>query len=916
VKPVVVRIIAAAELSKQNFKQYAQMIHGVYSMQEVIDTFVSLMYRLELSKLNHLARIIGDFSLVAQRAINQEVQTDDETPEAGSPGQIRRSSGGLFSLPIMTRPSSRYSGEIRSVDLHKLYNYLCATIAIGTSFATDERSAARIASYFSVPPAVYFNDPEFQILLEAINTVFVSQLPEGTQLYSSTASFMQVLPMFLDEITADTTTPCAFIKRLFYAVKSSPEGMEHIRTVLQAFVVNGELIRVKRLLEALSPEADFFAQMVARFANASDLATTFMGKIKEGRHQDIFSIAVTLTWQGGSTAERCELFRRIEAQFVDDDQVRREEIQAKKETALKPGGGCDAALEFLQEHKGDKGIKNLFAPTVSDPQGIELEVQRTLFSRLISELLRKLGDRSASAGSDIIKHALQEALDKILACHEYHNITKGQWNCVTCLLVALPIYQKALFEGLFQRLLENSGRLPGGVSRIAEEKSPELQIFAMLLINEYLKLEARLDVAREVVFDITLHKNITICCGLAIDECIVYGCTGRGNVSLSLNSQVTFQKLKLIVSEFFGVIEKIMLGLNLNAYRHITQLIGQMANFYRLIRLAQHNSSGTDDTEVLRQAYMQAMNFGLRGICADYKEARIPDATRRLLFQKVAIVRRYIHNLAINKFGLAEADISPVETVLKAEIEAGTSYPCECEDSGYPSSVAESPHTFFAVAAPPPRKIIGIIGKQQIAFARHYTSATDASDGVNMCGINVLPVPDARALYDMILEVLNNSGHPLHKEIIYAIAEDLPNILRDESKIITNLQTREQIQQLMQQWNIEEGTADSNPAIIAEINRICRMQNVCIDYTNHLRSTNNITPGIMIAYMMLQEKNIRIWIDQTDRESSPDQSYCMVMREYIFNVWDDDLNVLYTGGNHYELLLAWQEDVQCELRAE
>ena len=210
---------------------------------------------------------------------------------------------------------------------------------------------------------------------------------------------------------------------------------------------------------------------------------------------------------------------------------------------------------------------------------------------------------------------------------------------------------------------------------------------------------------------------------------------------------------------------------------------------------------------------------------------------------------------------------------------------------------------------PVPRKVIAIYGEDHYDLAAHYTSATTDHGGINMCGINVLPVANAKELYNMLLAVIQDEKHPRNRSIISVIAEDLPYIFKEDPTIIRAKEIKPELLQLIARWSRSHGQEDTND-ITQRINELCHTPAACIDYLQNLATNNEISVGIILAYMMLQNHNLIIWSGQ--RQPQGDIEFCetRIQHQHLPNpfedFYNDALHVLYQGGNHFELMTAWE----------
>ncbi|MCK4608079.1 MAG: ankyrin repeat domain-containing protein [Gammaproteobacteria bacterium] len=229
--------------------------------------------------------------------------------------------------------------------------------------------------------------------------------------------------------------------------------------------------------------------------------------------------------------------------------------------------------------------------------------------------------------------------------------------------------------------------------------------------------------------------------------------------------------------------------------------------------------------------------------------------------------------------------------------------------------------SFFA--APKVKNIIGISrGGQQHRFEICTTSATDQYGHHNVCGVNVLPVRSPEELYANIKIVLEDKSHSMHTDTLNAIAEDLPDILVGSevtdsigietaqlAAIIPDAKIRQQVSHLALEFYTSQGKETQKLTIVQQLKERNLLEPICLGYLNHLAAGNHrISTGIMVAFMIAQGKNIRIWRNEADIGRG-DQPHCLVMREWIANpeLHAPILDVLYDGANHFELLLVADE---------
>ncbi|MCK4608843.1 MAG: thioester reductase domain-containing protein, partial [Gammaproteobacteria bacterium] len=235
------------------------------------------------------------------------------------------------------------------------------------------------------------------------------------------------------------------------------------------------------------------------------------------------------------------------------------------------------------------------------------------------------------------------------------------------------------------------------------------------------------------------------------------------------------------------------------------------------------------------------------------------------------------------------------------------------------SALQQAPLAKF-FSAPKAKTIIGIIGDQQYPFEICATSMSDQVGDVNVCGINVLPVHSPEELYGKIRTLLEDETH---FSMLMAIAQDLPDILVGSAvddpeaidiikldDIVLDDQIREQVREIVQTFYAAKGKDDLDFDIIQQLQERRLLHQICIDYLSYLaRGNHRISAGIMVAFMISQGKNIRVWRNEAD-SGRGDQLHCLVMREWLAQPYEPEapfLNVLYDGINHFELLLPAEE---------
>lgn len=256
-----------------------------------------------------------------------------------------------------------------------------------------------------------------------------------------------------------------------------------------------------------------------------------------------------------------------------------------------------------------------------------------------------------------------------------------------------------------------------------------------------------------------------------------------------------------------------------------------------------------------------------------------------------------------------------------------TSRAYESDDEDDSSEFTDSSLALAQLPSPQKYELGQIIGidedNTQHDFVRLFTSAMDEFGQINMCGINVLPVPSNQELYDTISYILQNPDNPNHQLVINAIGQDLPHICMINHSIIKTPEIKEQLLLLFDSLEKSSAKEDTVP-IYQLIFKLCTTQEACRDYIDHLRglgeeaTINEISVGIMIAYMIIKRLNIRIWRYEADDERG-DQPFCTVFRKYLpLPLESGILDVLYLRSNHFELMLpkSFIEDDQstpCDL---